>query len=192
MEKTLYENTKKTASNRGRITWITRTAVLLALLIVMQAATAPLANTIVTGSLVNLILIVSVMISGLSSGFTIAVCSPALAKLFGIGPLWSILPFVALGNASLVFVWHLIGNRKFGNQLLVSIITLITAAITKFVVLYIGVVKIALPVLLALPEPQTKVISNMFSVPQLFTAGIGGIIAALILPKLKKVVSKDL
>ncbi len=48
-------------NNREKTLWITRTAVFLALLVVMQAVTAPLGNTIVTGTLVNALLAVSVI-----------------------------------------------------------------------------------------------------------------------------------
>lgn len=44
---------------KKRIIRITRTAVFLVLLIVLQAATAPLGNTLLTGSAVNFLLITS-------------------------------------------------------------------------------------------------------------------------------------
>lgn len=168
--------------------WVTQTAVLAALLIVMQAATAALGNTIVTGSIVNLILIISVMIAGLSSGLTVAVISPIFAKFLGIGPLWPLIPFIIAGNIVLVLIWHFLGKRTFGKPIVVYIITLIAAAAGKFLMLYIGIVRVAVPYLLNLPEPQAATISGMFSVPQLFTALIGGAIAAAILPLLKKAV----
>ena len=48
------------------IIWIARTSIFIALLIVLQAATAPLGNIVVTGSIVNLLLVVSVMTCGLA------------------------------------------------------------------------------------------------------------------------------
>ena len=89
-------------NNKRNILWITRTAIFIALLIVLQAATAPLGNIIVTGTIVNLLLIVSVMSCGLASGLTVAAISPVMAKFLGIGPLWSLIPFIAAGNAALV------------------------------------------------------------------------------------------
>ena len=47
---------------KKRIIRITRTAVFLALLIVLQAATAPLGSTLLTGSVVNFLLITSLML----------------------------------------------------------------------------------------------------------------------------------
>ena len=80
-----------------KIRWITQTAVCTALLIVLQMLTAPLGNTLVTGSLVNLVLVISVLIGSFSTGATVAVISPIFAKLIGIGHLLSIIPFIILG-----------------------------------------------------------------------------------------------
>lgn len=172
-------NTKKTL-------WITRTAVFIALLVVLQAATAALGNPIITGSVVNMLLIVSVMTCGMMSGLCVAAISPIMAKLIGIGPLWSLIPFIAAGNIILILIWHFIGNRHWGHKHTAQIIALVLAAAAKFLILYVGVVQIAVPLLLGLPEPQAAVISNMFSIPQLLTALLGGGAALLVLAPLKK------
>lgn len=169
-----------------RILWITRTAIFIALLIILQVCTAPLGNMLITGSAVNLLLIVSVMTCGLSSGITVSLLSPILAKLLGIGPLWSIIPFIVLGNIALILIWYFIGRKTKINQFVMHIIALVVAAVTKFMVLYFGIVKLAVPILLGLPEQQAAVVSGMFSVPQLITALIGGAIAAIILPILQR------
>ena len=177
-------------NNRSKIQWITRTAILIALLVVLQAATMPLGTTIVTGSVVNMLLVVSVMIGGLASGITVAVVSPVLAKLVGIGPLWTLIPFIILGNITLVLLWHNIGNRNMGKPYIAHVAALAVAAIAKFLVLYVGIVQIAVPLLLGLPAQQAAAISAMFSVAQLFTALIGGAVATILLPTLKKAVNK--
>lgn len=171
--------------------WVTRTALFTALLIVMQAVTAPLGNQLVTGSIVNLVLIISVMTCGLTSGLSVAVVSPVLAKLFGIGPLWTIIPFIILGNMVLVAIWYFIGNREIVNKNVSRLIALAAAAICKFAVLYLGIVRIAIPLFLNLPEKQVPVISTMFTFPQLITASIGGAVAFLILPVIKKAIKQD-
>ena len=177
--------------NKRKILWITRTAVFIALLIVLQAATAPLGNILITGSIVNLLLIVSVMTCGFASGLTVAAVSPVMAKLLGIGPLWALIPFIALGNIVLVLLWHFIGNRSFGGKKFAGyVVALIISAISKFLTLYIGIVQIAIPMFLGLPEQQAKVISNMFSIPQLFTALIGGAIATVLIPTLQKAIGE--
>lgn len=89
-----------------KVLWITQTGVLVALLIVAQMVTASLGNTMITGSIVNLILIVSVMLCGVYTGVSVAVVSPICAKFFGIGPLWSLIPFIAIGNLVIVMTWY--------------------------------------------------------------------------------------
>ncbi|HZK37794.1 MAG TPA: ECF transporter S component [Clostridia bacterium] len=174
------------------ILWITRTAAFVALLIALQFATSFLNNTIITGSIVNLILVISVMMGGVLCGVTVAALSPIFAKFLGIGPLWAIVPFIALGNITLVLFWNFIGKRETGKARANHVIALIVAAVAKFLVLYISIVKVAIPFLLDLPEKQAGVISGMFSIPQLITALIGGVLAAIMLPILQRAVQSDL
>ncbi len=179
---------------KSNVLWITRTAVFVALLIVFQFATAFLNNTLITGSLVNLMLIIPTVTCGLASGLTVALLSPILAKFFGIGPLWELIPFIILGNISLVTVWFMAGiNKRFqhiGKPPLRMLITAIAAAFVKFAVLYVFIVKLAVPVLLKLPDKQATAISAMFSFPQLVTALVGGGLTMLILPDLRKAITK--
>ena len=176
-------------NNREKTLWITRTAVFLALLVVMQAVTAPLGNTIVTGTLVNALLAVSVMTCGVMSGATVAVVSPILAKLVGIGPLWALIPFIALGNIVFVLAWHFLGRRTGRNPYASGATAVAAAAAAKFLVLYLGIVRVAVPVLLGLPEPQASVVSHMFSLPQLVTALLGGLVALPVVRVLRKAFS---
>ena len=66
-----------------KIRWITETAVLLALLICLQwvGSMIPeqMTKQLVTGSLVNCVLAVTVLMVGLSSGLTVAIISPICA-----------------------------------------------------------------------------------------------------------------
>ncbi len=175
------------SNNKQKVLWITETAILLALLLVFQVVTKPLGQ-LVTGSLVNLVLIVAVMVAGLASGLTIAIVSPILASILGISPLWVLVPFIALGNTVLVLLWHFIANSKKGKMAVNYGIAWITAAVAKFAVLFVGVALVLVPLILKLPEPKASVISGSFSFPQLFTALIGGAVAMLIIPVLKKAV----
>ena len=74
-----------------RILWITETAVMTALLIVLQTATKA-GGQYVTGSCVNAVLAVSVLAVGVWSGVVVALLSPFFAFLLGIGP--QLLPIV--------------------------------------------------------------------------------------------------
>ena len=167
---------------------VTYTGVSIALIVAWQFFSAGIGNTLVTGPVVNLILIVAVMVCGIKPGLTAAVVSPICAKLIGIGPFWTLIPIIALGNAALVTVWHFLGRLDYGRFIVNRLITAAAAAVVKFAVLYIGVVLLAVPYLLDIPAPAAATVSSMFSFPQLFTAFTGGIIAAAVVPVLKKAV----
>jgi len=181
----------------AKVRWITQTAVLLALLIAVQAATARLNNTYITGSIVNLLLVLSVTLCGLSSGIALAVISPLFAFLLGIGPaMIQIVPCIMLGNAVLVIIWYFVGNLKIGSvhsgstaaAYLPFVIAWIAAAVIKFLVLYISVAKVVLPMLMESTDPRFNKLSTMFSFPQLVTAGIGGFIAIFLIRRLREAV----
>ena len=104
--------------------WITRAAIFSARLIAIQARTAPLGNTIITGPMVNMTLIILVMTCGFASGLSVAILSPVMAKFAGVGPFWNSLPFIAAGNIALVSVWHFVGNRDRGHQYIAHAIAL--------------------------------------------------------------------
>jgi uncharacterized membrane protein len=157
---------------------------LLALLIAWQYVTAPLGLTLFTGSGVNLILACCVMTCGYLPGLLMAIISPFLARLLGIGPSWLLVPFIAAGNLAFVLVWRLASGGKYGAKRDIPRLacTAVAAAAIKFGVLYAGIVKIAVPLIVNPPEKQAAVLTAMFSFPQLFTALIGGALAVALLP----------
>ena len=65
---------------KRKVQWITRTAVMLALLVTLQTLTKGFGQ-IVTGSCVNAVLAVSVLVGGIGSGVTVALISPVYAPL---------------------------------------------------------------------------------------------------------------
>ena len=164
---------------------------MLALLVTLQALTKPLGQ-LVTGSCVNTILAISALVGGLGCGLTVAVISPILAFLLGIAPQILTVPAIMAGNTVFVILLSLLADKT-GKNLVEQVIAWVAAAGAKFVTLYVIVVKIICgvmaPSLLAagtLKEPMLKALPATFSWPQLFTALIGGAIALLIVPVLKK------
>ncbi len=165
--------------------WITRTAALLALLIVLQAATRS-ASQYVTGSCVNAVLAAAALLCGFSSGLVIALISPFLAFLLGIGPkLIAVVPAIALGNLTLVAILCAIK----GDDIAKRIAKWIAASVGKFLVLYLLVVQLLCRVL-TLNEKQIATFTAMFSFPQLITALIGSGLILALLPILKKAIHK--
>lgn len=168
--------------------WIVQTALFVAILIIFQSLSAPLGQ-LVTGSLVNFVLIAATVLIDTKSGIVVAAISPIFAFLLGIGPkLPPLIPFIILGNLVLVVIWHLIIKKTpIKNQWLQYGTAAVIGAVCKFFVLFLTVTKCLLPYFLQLPAPQTKLITTMFSVPQLITALIGGIAATILLPMLQRV-----
>lgn len=172
---------------KSKTLWVTQTAVLVALLIVLQATTSA-AGQIVTGSCVNAVLAVAALFGGLWCGLTVAVISPFCAFALGIGPqLIAIVPAIALGNAVYVAVLSFLnqGQPTASGKVLMWL----GASCGKFATLYLVVVQLLCRVL-PLKETQVKTFSTMFSFPQLITALIGGAVALLIVPVLKKALKK--
>lgn len=174
---------------KNKILWITRTAVMLALLIVVQYVTSFIPKPIqqyITGSCVNAVLAVTVLMCGFWSGATVAAVSPFVAFLFGIGPqLLPIVPAIAAGNLVFVGILHWVHGSA--PQLLRKVLAWLGAALGKFAALYLLVVQLLCNVL-PLKQLQIDTFTAMFSLPQLITALIGGGVAILIIPVLKKAV----
>lgn len=167
--------------------WLTKTAMLLALLIVLQAVTRSLSQ-FVTGSCVNAILALSVLTVGLSSGIIIAVISPFVAFILGIGPqLFPIVPVIAVGNAVFILILWLL-THKHPDEKKWGLLAWVVAAVCKFLTLYVIIVQVLCRIL-PLPDAQIAVFSVMFSWPQLITALIGGAVALLLSPRLRNLPS---
>lgn len=178
---------------REKVLWITRTGVMLALLIAVQAVTQSFGQQLLTGTCVNTMLVLAVLLCGLSSGLTVAVISPVAAFLLGIAPnLITVIP-IMLGNACYVTVMHLMLGKSlkpFWKQPL----ALIAAAGLKFGILYLLVVKVICGVasgallgqklgdVVVLATAMLEKLPAMFTWPQLITALAGGAAALFVLP----------
>jgi len=171
-----------------RIKWITQTAIMLALLIVLQTLTKALGQ-FVTGSCVNFVLSITVLLCGLVSGITVAILSPFFAFFLGIGPAFlPIVPGIALGNIVIVLLlWLLLSKGDISIKLPKKVLAIVVSSVAKFAVLFIVVTKLILP-LLGLKEKQVMAISASFSYPQLVTAIIGSTLAVILWPRVKKIV----
>ena len=189
---------------KNQILWITQTAMLLGLTIATQyyVTSALSFNTylsqIVVGSLVNLFLIISVVTCGFFSGLSISVLAPFISFFVGRMPHIWMIPFVALGNTAIVFVFWLICRKKIlGSSFLINwAVASVLGPLLKFGVLWLGVTQIFVKLILINDgslQPQqigrmSEIISFNFSFLQLITAFSGCILAYTIYPALKKAV----
>jgi len=180
---------------RKKILWITETAVMLALLVTLQALTKPMGQ-LVTGSFVNAVLAVTALFAGLYSGITVAIISPVLAYLLGIAPQILTVPAIMVGNTVFVLILHFVSSKDYKN-IVRQIIAWLLAAAAKFASLYAivvwlicGVFSESLLASGAMKAPMLTALPATFSWPQLFTALIGGAVALLIAPVLRKALRK--
>jgi len=177
---------------------LTKTALLLAMLICLQWAGSfvpeQLTKQLVTGTLVNCVLAVTVLLVFYGSGIAVALISPVCAFLLGIAPNFvTVLP-IMLGNACFVALLRLLYKKPLWRQAA----ALTVAAVVKFGVLYGLVVQVICGVasgsllgkklgdVVVLAPPMLNVLPTMFAWPQLVTALAGGALALLLLPILKK------
>ena len=183
---------------KKNVRWITHTAVMLALLICLQWVGSfipeQMTKQLITGTMVNCVLAVTALLVGMSAGVTVAVISPVCAFVLGIAPnLITVLP-IMLGNVCYVVLLKALMAKPFWRQ----VTGLVAAAVAKFAVLYVLVVgvicgaasgillgqKLGQTVLLA--PPMLKMLPTMFTWPQLITALVGGALALVIYPAVKK------
>lgn len=180
---------------KKQIRWITETAVLLALLITLQTLTKPVGQ-LVTGSCVNAVLAIAVLYAGVGSGLTIALLSPILAYLLGIAPQILTVPAIMVGNAVYVLLLRLLADPT-GKKLLKNILAWVVSAFAKFGVLYYIVVKVICGFMAetlmeagTLKAPMLNALPTTFSWSQLFTALVGGAVALVMAPMLRKALKK--
>jgi uncharacterized membrane protein len=174
------------------LVFICRTALGIALVILAQLLSkvlpvaaisfGPLSlSQLITGSLVNCVLFVFAAQAGALSGICIGLVSSFLAFLLGIGPsLIQVVPVVACGNAILAGLFGLSCKKQWP-----SLVSMVGCAVIKC-----GFLWVAVPAVIAslgtVPEKQAAVMSAMFSWPQGVTALVGGVLALIIIPRLKK------
>lgn len=182
--------------NKG-LRLVVRTALLLAIVTVFQMMRPlfmwdPTVAQIVVGSLVNLALFVAAATVGWRGSIFIAVLTPFIAWLQNQIPHPLLIPFVALGNLALVLVFELVERQSNKNWRIWAGEGL--AAVVKFVVLYLAVVKLFVPFVLpglGLKGQVANVLSLSFSWTQLITAAIGGVVAFPVIKGLRRALRKE-
>ena len=173
----------------SKVKWITRSAAAIALIIVAQLTTAPLKQQLLTGSLVNLILALSTLLFGFGTGAAAAVVSPFIAYLLGINAQIMVVPAIAAGNLIYVLVISLLTKNlkdRISEEAVRNMTSVAVAAIFKFALQYLLIVRWIAPSFL--PEKAQAVMSVNFGVMQLVTACIGGAIACIISPLIRKAI----
>ena len=168
---------------RLEVRFIVRTAILLALTLVMQFAGFPQP---ITGPAVNAMLILSTIFVGPLGAIIIGCLTPWLAFLRGIMGFAPLIPYIMLANAIYVICFYLVRQaikKAFGATSqegfacsLKGFISggcgVVVGALLKFLVL-----SLAVRFFIADVKPK---IAQAMQLPQLFTALLGGAIALIV------------
>ena len=130
--------------------------------------------------------------------------SPFIAYLLGINAQILVVPAIAAGNLIYVIVTAFLSEKlsmeqrlediaalssRVRNVTVRNIVSVACAAVWKFLIQYLLIVKWIAPSFL--PEKAQAVMSVNFGVMQLFTACIGGVIASIISPLVSRAFKED-
>ncbi|KXG77710.1 hypothetical protein AN618_09080 [Fervidicola ferrireducens] len=140
--------------------FLTRTAILLGITLIVQYMKMP---QLLTGSLVNAMLIIAGGTVGTLSGITIGLLTPVIAFLVGILKFPPMVPFIMAGNALYVYLYSTQRN---------AILRIALPSLAKYAWLSVSVLYILKGFGIKVPPPVVKT----FTLPQLITALIGAAI----------------
>ena len=148
-----------------KIKFITYSAVLLAIAALFPALKFP---QYITGPVVNFVLILSTYILGTAGGVFVGCFTPWVAFLAGLMPLVFLPPIIMVGNAIYTLSFGLFKKYRWTGM----ISGVIVGAIFKYAFLSFSVTHLV--------KAPPKLI-QMLSLPQLFTALAGGILALIVI-----------
>ena len=161
---------------------------MIAVLVALQFATKAMGQ-FVTGSCVNMVLVVATLCGGFWCGFATALVSPFLAYLLGIGPaLIQLVPAIALGNISLAAIYALIYKKVADKVWSRDVLAVVLGRGGKACGAVPADSEDTYPSARA-PDKQAAMMSAMFSWPQLVTALIGGVLGTAVSYPVKKATS---
>ncbi len=166
-----------TKDTSKKIKFITYAAALLAVAALFPALKLP---QYITGPVVNFVLIIATYILGTLGGVTVGCFTPWVAFIAGLMPLIFLPPIIMVGNGIYTLTFGLLKKFKWPGM----IAGIVIGAVLKYAFLSFSVTHLV--------KAPPKLI-NMLSLPQLFTALTGGIVALIVIKTgvLKENILKD-
>ena len=162
------------------------TALMLALCIVSQLFKN--VSVYITGPIINLILLVTLLYAGRGCAFILSVITPITAFLITGSSIMAALPIVMVavmaGNA--IYVWTFDIMQKLWKRMFVS---MVGASVVKAVLMGGSISLLILPLLgptVGLPEKAIRTAQMTFSLTQLIAGLLGGVLLCLVWPVIKK------
>ena len=175
---------------------IATTAILLAICIVSQFFKS--LSVYITGPIVNLCLILTVMTAGLVWGVILAIITPVTAFFIAASPVMSavpgIIPLIMLGNAVLVVMTYFFFKPAMADDKPLisvrSVVMAVLSCVAKGIVMGVSIAWWLLPTFI--PEAsklraKLPVFQTTFSITQLITALIGFVYFFIIWKPVKKI-----
>jgi len=176
--------------SKNKVHFITLTAIQLSLTIVFQYLSSFFGQQLITGSVVNMMLLLNTLFIGILGSIIIALLTPFIGLLIGMANNIIFVPFIAISNVLYVvsfMIFIKLFNKKDTKEfinIIILFISLIIASSIKFLFMYFITYKLILPLILVNVPKQ---LSITFGTIQLFTALIGGTLSIIISRFLKRI-----
>ncbi|AZR74191.1 hypothetical protein BBF96_12760 [Anoxybacter fermentans] len=164
-----------------KIYFVTRTALLLIITIILQMIALP---QFLIDPLVNMMIFLAIILIGPYSAGMIGLLTPWIAFKNGTLPLplEPAIPYIISGNLVMIGIFEYFYRKKYSYKLY-NILIILLSSLAKFLVITLSV-----EYYLELPETVIKTIQ----LPQLVNTIIGGVLAIIISKILRKLGIKDL
>lgn len=167
---------------------IARIGIMLALTLALQYLTGLAGIQLLTGSVVNMMLILTAMTCGLVGGVCVGLITPYMGFLLGLSSNVILTPFIGVSNGLYIALFAVIlmllkGEYGSSSSLWQQGVALVVGAFLKFVFLYYITYFLLLPLVMA---TVPAALAATFGITQFFTAMIGGVAAIAIGFLLKK------
>ena len=126
----------------GKASVIVRIAVMAAVTLIVQWLVGLSKIQLLTGSFVNMCLLIAAMTTGIVGGICVGIVTPFIALGLGLNPNVLLVPFIAVSNAVYVVIFGVVvwllrvdsgSTKRLGYKLLVSAAAIVLAAGLKSV-----------------------------------------------------------
>lgn len=181
---------------KGKAQIVARIAIMLALTLLVQWLTGLAGIQLLTGSFVNLFILITTLLCGLIGGIVVGLITPFLGFLLGFGgAVLALVPLISLANILLAAVFAFVSKlfkvseRHGVSYIVFTVIAVVAAAAVKFLFMYFVGAKLFMPYLLTIgtiKQPMMEKLSQAWGTLQLFTALIGGAAATALSIPLRK------
>ncbi len=181
-------NTFLFGKTKNTLMFIVKVAVNLSITVVLQYLMGLFGIQLLTGSIVNMMLLINTLFVGLIGSSIIACVTPFIGILLGLSNNIILQIFICVANILFVTSFCLLNKINFKKDLkIISLIKDLISVIVTSVIKYLFMFYITFKLLLPLIMPNVpQVLSITLGVTQLFTALIGGMLYIVISNILKK------